>query len=190
MKKTQGGIMNKVIIAGIILFVAIVATGVVLMGNKDKAPAIQTDTSENSSAEGKKACELIDLEEAKGLLGDNAALLEGSGDDNLASTADVSVDNCSYSADGATLGDMKQLVIQVHSGNTAQVKEAYENYKEQYPGDALPEFGNTAYYATETKQVNVLKGGNWFFVGAGSMNGGEANKELTIQAAKIALENL
>jgi hypothetical protein len=191
MKKTHGGIMNKAIIAGIILFVAIVATGVVLMGNKDKAPDTQTNTSANSSVEGKKACELIDLDEAKGLLGDNAVLLEGSGDDNLATTADVTVDNCSYSADGATLGDMKQITIQAQTGEKSSVKSAYENFRKEYPGEDLTGLGDSAYVTSESGQVSVLKGNSWFFVFGGSINNGAAaNKELAIQAAKIALENL
>lgn len=193
--------MNKPIIAGIAVVILAGGAGAfVINANKDSGSGADTTqtglaaTEENgtqTAAKGKKACELITLKDAKVIIGDNAALLEGSSTTNAATTNDVSVDNCSYSADGATLGDMKQLLIQIHSGNSAQVKQAYENYKKDYPGDAIPELGVTAYYATETKQVNVLKDGNWFFVGAGSMNGGdEANRTLAIQAAKIALRNL
>ena len=49
---------------------------------------------------------------AEAVSGPAPALLDGSGNQNLATTAGVTVDNCSYSADGATLGDMKQLTIQ------------------------------------------------------------------------------
>jgi hypothetical protein len=191
MKKTQGGIMNKVIIAAIIVFIAAVVAGVVLMSGRDKSPDTQTNTSANSSLEGKKACELIDLEEAKSLLGDNAVLLEGSGSDNLATTADVTVDNCSYSADGATLGDLKQMTIQVHTGDKTSVKSAYESFKKEYPGEDLSGLGDASYVTSESGQVSVLKGNSWFFVFGGSINNGAAaNKELAVQAANIALKNL
>jgi hypothetical protein len=196
--------MNKIVIAGIagLAIIALAVVGFIVMGDtSDKdAATVASDspasaennaksTSENKNA--KKACDLLSLEDAKILIGSNATLIEGSGSPNAATTADVKVDNCSYSADGATLGDMKQLLVQVHSGDSAQVAKAFDNYKKDYPGEALPDLGANAYYATETKQVNVLKGEHWFFVGAGSMNGeGAANKELAIKAAQTALRKL
>jgi hypothetical protein len=186
------------IVVGLVIVAGAAAAFMQLQGKSDKDATADTSTSESSDTKqasndikSKKACELITLADAKTLIGDNAALLEGSGTPNAATTADVSVDNCSYSADGATLGDMKQIVIQVHTGESAEVKQAYDNYKKDYPGDPLPELGSTAYYATETKQVNVLKGNSWFFVGAGSINGeGEPNKALAIKSAETALGNL
>lgn len=191
--------MKKIIIIVVvgIVVVGIIVTGLVMasMQSDTNESASTSDTSDSKDKEktssGKKACDLLTLTDAKALIGDNAILLEGSGDANAATTADVTVDTCTYSADGATLGDTKQLLVQLHSGDSAQVKQAYDNYKKDYPGDALPAFGSTAYYATETKQVNVLKGDSWIFVGAGSMNGeGEVNKALTIKSAEVAVEKL
>lgn len=185
--------MNKLIIAGI---VAVAAVGGFLIFNSrsDKTasnnapvPAAKSE----STATAKKACDLITLEDAKTLIGPGTVAVDGSGSNNLATTESVTVDNCTYSADGATLGDLKQLTIQVQSGDGNQVKQAYENYKKEYPGDALPELGDTAYYATEAKQVNVLKNGVWVFVAGGSINAGDdANKELGIKAAQTALTKL
>jgi hypothetical protein len=192
--------MKKLIIAGAAV-IALAAGGFFLYNtssSKDKSSASETGgktepTGNDSTRQsaGKKACEVLTLADAKTLIGDNATEIEGSGDPNLATTDKVSVDNCSYSADGATLGDMKQLILQVQSGDSASVKQAFENYKKEYPGDPLPEFGSTAYFGTETKQVHVLKDGTWFFVGGGSINNGDAaNKELAIKAAQIAVKNL
>lgn len=197
--------MNKTVLA-IIATIVIVAAGTIgytvsknakdvstkpLSSGTDTAGTAQKSSSESGHTRAKKACELLTPEDAKSLIGSNAVQLEGSGSENNATTDAVTVDNCSYSADGATLGDMKQLVIQVHHGGSAQVKQAFENYKKDYPGEPVPEIGGTAYFATETKQVNILQGENWLFVGGGSMNGGDAaNKELAIKTMQVALKKL
>ncbi|MES2970697.1 MAG: hypothetical protein V4702_00030 [Patescibacteria group bacterium] len=189
--------MKKIIIAGLVVLVA-VAGGVMLMnGGKDKnkttnqAPSTATNTNDTTTESQKTACKLLTLEDAKGLLGDNAVLVDGSGGANAATTEDVKLDNCTYSSDGATLGDLKQLTIQVQSGNSDQVQRAYENYEKEFPGTSLSELGDEAYYATEAKQVNVMKNGNWLLVFGGSINAGDdANKELNLKAAKLALEKL
>lgn len=188
--------MQKIIV-GLVIIVS-VAAGVVLVngGQKDnKAENVTPSTAPTSNtakdSKGKSACELLPLETAKKLLGENATLVEGGGSENAATTENVKVDNCTYSSEGATLGDLKQLTIQVQSGDSNQVKQAYENYKKEYPGTPLPELGEEAYYATETKQVNVLQDGTWIFVAGGSINAGDAaNKELQISATKLALEKL
>ena len=185
--------MKKFIIAGI---VAVIAAGGFLIINtnsnkKDENNTATPASTSDSTAETKKACELFTLDDAKTLIGSGATVVEGSGSANLATTESVTTDNCTYSADGATLGDLKQLTIQVQSGDSRQVKQAYENYQKEFPGDALPELGDTAYYATEAKQVNAFKNGVWVFVAGGSINAGDdANKELEIKAAKLVLDRL
>jgi hypothetical protein len=184
--------MKKYIVIGIAGLVLLVA-GMVALGSKPKSEetAKQSATETSDSTKGKKACDLIPLETAKKIIGENAVVLEGSGSANAATTEDVTVDNCSYSADGATLGDMKQIVIQVHHGDKTQVRQSYDNYKKEYPGEALPQLGETAYYSEKTNQAIVLDGNSWFFVGAGSINAGnEANKQMAIQAALLAKEKL
>ena len=189
--------MKKIILA-VVVVIALGGAGFVILKKDDagdkalkSSTSSATSTESSAKATAKKACEVLTLEDAKGLIGSNAALLDGSGNQNLATTAGVTVDNCSYSADGATLGDMKQLTIQLQSGDSKGVKQAYENYKKEYPGDALPELGPSAFYSTVNKQAVVLNGDSWFFVGGGSMNGGNAaNKELSIKAAEIATKKL
>lgn len=188
--------MKKIIIVLVVLAAAAVAY-VALSGRDDDANTNRQTTQQESEtaptprADTKTACQLLTLADAKSLIGENAVLLEGSGSDNAASTESVTVDNCSYSADGETLGDMKQLALQVHYGDAAQVRQGFENYKEEYPGEALTGLGDEAYFATETKQVNILKDGVWLFVGGGSINAGdEGNKDLAINAARRAVEKL
>lgn len=185
--------MKKIVI--VLLVIAVTGSGFVVASKlQDKT----TDTkepvasvAETPKTEVKKACELLTLEDAKGLIGTNATLSEGSGAPNLATTENVKVDNCSYSADGATLADLKQLTIQIHSGDASQVKQAFDNYKKEYSGETLSELEGTAYYGTETKQVNVLKNNTWLFVSGGSINAGDAgNKELQIKAAQVILPKL
>jgi hypothetical protein len=188
--------MKKIIIG--LVVVAAIAAGILVMNNGKESNGNTTASTEptptNTSStdfKSKSACELLPLATAKKLLGENATLVEGSGSANLATTEDVTVDNCTYSSDGATLGDLKQLTIQAQSGNNAQVKQAYESYKKEFPGTALAELGDEAYYATEAKQVNVMKNGTWLLIFGGSINAGDdANKELHLSAAKLALEKL
>ena len=188
--------MKKFIVAGIVIVLIAVAGTVVVQSSKDKnedksSNSNTTTNTESTKSAVKPACELLTLEDSKRLIGDNAAIAEGSGGPNLATTEDVKVDNCTYSADGATLGDLKQITIQIQSGDAAQVKQAYENYKKEYPGDPLSDLGDEAYYAKEAKQVNVLKDGVWVFSAGGSINAGEeANKQLEVKAAQTVLEKL
>lgn len=186
--------MNKIIIA--VLVVVALAGGIVVMSKKpDKIVEDKVEESTKmTTAETKKskaACELLTLDDAKTLLGTNATLVDGSGDPNMASTESMSVDNCTYSADGATLGDLKQITVQRQFGDSVQVKLAYDNYKKEFPGEDVIGLGDTAYYVTDSEQVQVLKGQYWLHVAGGSINAGDtANRELVIKSAEIALEKL
>lgn len=185
-------VMKKIIIA---LAVLLAGTAVFLATTgKDKAasttPKSSAETKSTASA-GKKACELFTLADAKALIGDNAVLVEGSGSDNLATTEPVNVDNCTYSSDGATLGDLTQITIQRHYGDKAQVVRAYESYKKEFPGDDVASLGDKAYYVTGSEQIQVLKGNYWIHSAGGSINAGdEANKEMVTKAAKVVLQKL
>ena len=178
-----------------ILALAVIAGSVVTItnkqgskDNKDNTVAINNDSKQ---AKSKSACELLTLADAKSLIGENATLSEDSSPPNLATTQDVDIDNCTYSADGATLGDLKQITLQRHFGDTSQVKQAYTNYQKQYPGEAVAGLGDMAYYATEAKQIQVLKADYWLYLAGGSINAGDAaNRELEVKAAQIALAKL
>lgn len=192
LNKLIGEFMKKIIIA--LVVIAVMAGGIAVIATSQNKPKDNNKTSSESAtkkAGGKAACELLTLGDAKSLLGDNATLSEGSGAPNLATKDEVNVDNCTYSSDGATLGDLNQITIQRHYGDSDQVKLAYDNYQKEFPGEALAGLGDVAYFATEAKQVQVLKGDYWIFVFGGSINAGdEANKELEIKAAQLALKKL
>ncbi|MDQ2972859.1 MAG: hypothetical protein M3Q79_00035 [bacterium] len=187
--------MNKIIIVAIVVVLAVAGFVIVKSNSNDNKNAIEdisrsTNTTDNTDKT-KTACELLTLEDAKSLIGQSATLAEGSGGSNLATTESVKVDNCTYSSDGATLGDLKQITIQIHSSEVSQIKQSYESYKKEFPGEALAGLGDSAYYATEAKQVGVLKGGHWLLVFGGSINAGdEANKQLDIETAQIAIDKL
>lgn len=185
--------MKKTIIA--LVAVLLIGGGVALLtsGKNDSSgdKASTSKRADQKQAKGTPACELLTLADAKTVIGANAVLANGEADTNLASTESVDVDNCTYSADGATIGDFTQITIQRHYGDTAQVKQAYENYKKEYPGEALTGHGDQAYYATETKQVQVLAGDYWLNVFGGSINAGDAgNRDIALKAAKLAVEKL
>ena len=185
--------MWKIIAA--ILALAVIAGSVVTITNKQASKDDKDNTiaihNDSEQAKSKSACELLTLADAKSLIGENAVLSEDSNPPNMATTKEVDVDNCTYSADGATLGDLKQITIQRHFGDTSQVKQAYDNYQKEYPGEAVAGLGDTAYYATEAKQIQVLKGDYWLYLAGGSINAGDAtNRELEVKAAQLALAKL
>lgn len=193
--------MKKSIIVAIaaVVAVAVVAAaagaGVTLFGgdsdNKNKTATNTSSKSDKDNRSTKKACELLTLADAKTLIGDNAELATGSGDETLASTASVNVDNCTYSADGATLGDLNQITIQRHVGDKSQVIQAYENYKKEYPGDDIAGLGDKAYYSTTSKQLHFLKDNYWVTIFGGSINAGDAgNKELANRTAAVVIPKL
>lgn len=174
----------------VLFFVAGAATLLNLKGAPSQTKST-TQSTDKSNVTVVKACDVLTLEDAKSLIGANATLLPQASESNLASTDSVVVDNCSYSADGATLGDMMQIVLQVQSGSKDDMKNAYEAYKKEYPGEAVNNLGDEAYYSTDNQQAVVRKGLNWFFVGVGSMNTTkEQNKEQAIKAATIVVSNL
>lgn len=187
--------MKKSIVA--VLIVALVSVGIgyaLIRTNDNKSSGNDTTdniASDSSSMQGKKACELLTLEDAKKLIGENATLSEGTGDANLATTDKVNVDNCTYSADGATLGDFKQITIQRHYGDKTLVTQAYEANKKEFPGEDFAGLGDMAYITTDGKQVNAVKDQYWVVAFGGSINAGDdANKELSISAVRTALEKL
>lgn len=191
--------MKKLIIALVAIIVIGGGAAALVANNKndsagDKkqtAGANKTENAETKQTKGKAACELLTLEDAKTLIGASAVLADGSAQTDMATTESVDVDNCTYSADGATLGDFMQITIQRHFGDKSQVRQAYENYQKEYPGEALSGLGERAYVATEGRQVQVLSGDYWLFVAGGSINAGDAaNQELAVKAARLALEKL
>lgn len=185
--------MKKLIIAGLVIVIAVGAI-VVLSGTLNKSSDKNTSVVKNETSndtKGKTACELLTLEDAKSLIGENATQSEDTGSPNLATTENGRVDNCTYSADGSNLGGLKMLTIQVQFGDKDQVKQAYENYQKEYPGETLPNLGDAAYFATGAKQVNVLKGEYWILAAGGSLNDDDnAIKDLELKTAQRALEKL
>lgn len=186
--------MKKIIIAAV-LSIALVGAGYVFISSNSKKKETNNSSTpavtESAKTKGKTACELLTLDDAKSLLGENATKSEGNMGANLATNDSVIVDNCTYSADGATLGDLKQITIQRHFGDNSQVNQAYDNYLKEFPGDTVPDLGDRANYGTNAKQVQVVKGDYWLSVFGGSINAGEAaNKELGLKAARLALNKL
>ncbi len=184
--------MKKSVIAGLIVVLAAVGFFVVMgKDSKDNNEATSPTKTESNRAKGKTACELLTLEDAKSLLGGNAVLVEGSGSPNLATTESIDVDNCTYSSDGETLGDLKQITIQGHYGDKGGVVQAYESNRKAFPGEDISGLADKAYYATEAKHVHAVKGDYWIFVFGGSINAGDtANKELGLKATQLALEKI
>lgn len=129
--------MNKLIV--VVVGIIIVGGGVAfVLANKDKEDSnnntAQTATTTEKS-KGKAACELLTLDDAKILIGDNATASDATDAVLRASTDEVDVDNCTYSADAEKIGDFKQITIQRHYGDASLVKQAYENYQKEFPGE-------------------------------------------------------
>ena len=185
--------MKTIIIA--VLGLVIIAGGALAITKNKSSNQRSEDTvitnTDSEQSKGKAACALLTLDDAKDVIGDKASLSEDKGDPTSATNGVVDIDNCTYSADGATIGDFTQITIQRHYGDKAQVKQAYENYKKEFPGEELSGLGDEAYYATGAKQVQALKGGYWLYITGGSINAGDAaNKELELKAARLVLSKL
>ncbi len=160
--------------------ILIIITAVVLVGggfaaftviNSSNSPTSSNSTSGKSGATpivAAKACDVLTETAAKQILGnslDKSDTLSGD-----ASTKDLSVSNCAY----VTKADPNATSIPKGSGVTlmarvAKTQTGANNNISQFNGDqpgiqTVKGIGDKAFYSTTFRQLNVLKGGNWYIV--------------------------
>lgn len=169
-----GGQMNKIIIAVAVTLVLVLgglATYFVI-NNQDKvaSPAttnIPGDTQKLATAN-VKACDILTEEIAEQILGENLDHPDASAADS--ETPDLSVSNCNYAtklqSDGTGLpkSDGVSLLARIAKTDIGALgnKTQFDSVKSNV--DFVDGIGDKAFYYPDFRQLNVLKGGNWYVV--------------------------
>lgn len=149
----------------------VVATLVALViflqfGKKSVEAPSNASTNEISETTGSSidACTILTEGIAKQVLGDGAT--KGNEVDGN-STDDIAVSNCNYTAQGATIAQMKGAGVLVRTGITQTGKESNISEFRSSPADDTQEvdgLGDEAHFNASMGQLNILKNGNWYIV--------------------------
>jgi hypothetical protein len=144
----------------------------------DKNPEIEAmEGDENTGTS--EICNILTLDIAKQMLGEEAKL----GSQNYG--------NCTYSLISADSSSFGVLTMVVSKLNTLTAKTNFEAAKTSiYEGSTENVTGlnaDEAYYASNLKQLSILKGDSWIII-SGVSDKFESEKELAIETAKLVLE--
>ncbi len=176
-KKTQ------LAVAAVVLIMAVGAGGY-LLAKKTSSP--KTDGLAGTIEVRRDACKLFTLSDAKKVIGSKT---EASKSNANAVSDKATVSTCSYVANAAEVRDVKAITILARSSNKIQARQSFElgrNDKAQI----IKDLGDSAYYAPDSNQLNILKGESWIIIAA--TIGAEKNNtvELPQQIAKVVLSKL
>lgn len=194
----KGGIgMNKIVL-GVLAGVVIVAGGVtyVIVANSDNSsPKADTNSTSHTVKTGNStyiavdACDILTASVAQQILG--AGATKGDTSAGNVSSDDLSVSNCVYTVKtGATPSSSNSVGILARAAKTATGAASNQaQFGSAKPAGAqdVSGIGDKAYYSPTYKQLNVLKGNNWYIVtnSVGSVT--NATLESDTQLAKLLL---
>lgn len=116
-----------------------------------------------------KACDIVTLGEAKGLLGSKTL---NSVNEKPVVEKDTAISRCGYTDGNEIQGQMRVAAIIVRSGvndkGVEQNKAQFSAGKPKKAGvETVEDVGDTAYYNAEIGQLNVLHGRDWLILSYG-----------------------
>lgn len=161
--------MNKLVVGGIVALVVIGGVSAYMLVSSQSSGTQPSGTS--NSTVSFSACDILTEDIAKSLLGSNISSPDdGSG---TASTADISVTNCSY-ATKISAADAAKSSVPKSSGVSVLARiaktQAGANSNQQlfstFPAGTqeVQGLGDKAFYAPDFRLLNILKGDNWYVV--------------------------
>lgn len=171
--------MDKKVLIGLIAGAVVLIGGItfaVLSSNGSSSSITDDNKSTNNSATklvAIKACDLLTLDEAKQLLGNNAT--EGS-NTSAVTGEDVNVDTCSYTNNGTTATDIRIVSVMARSALTEVGLDsnlgAFEKDGTANPANAVvvSNIGDKAFWDPTTYQLAILKGNTWLSIVYGGTN--------------------
>ena len=165
----NGGNMKKIIIA--IVAVVIVFGGGIgayfLIANP-KSSTSSGSSSSSTPLSSVTACDVLTDTVAKSIIGDDTSKPAGSVGD--ISTTDIAVTTCSYTTNIHTTSTSipKSSGVSVLA-RIAKTEAGAANNKEQFTNkpanvQVVKDIGDAAFYNPDFRQLNVLKGNNWYIV--------------------------
>ena len=160
-------VLPFVLVAAIVIATALGAS--LLKPNKVQVPKKSAELAEQLV----KACDLLSVEDAKTVLGQDIEPADGS-DAAAASSDDIAVSRCVFAQKlgaAVTPASQKQASLVVRSPRSDTGKQANRNV---FTGSAKPAnveqvsgFGESAFWNPEFGQLNILKNDAWYIVEAG-----------------------
>lgn len=144
-----------------------------------------------------KACDVLTIENARKILGDNAEKTELPGG-GTASSEDIEVSQCAYTQPGSntleSIRNQKQASILVRGAKT---QKGADSNKEVFTGSLKPAnvqdasgYGDAAFWNPEFGQFNILKNGNWYILSAGVSRPGEKSVDEAKTLADLLISKL
>lgn len=137
-----------------------------------------------------EACDVLTLDEAKLLLGEAATV--GTNTDPLTSPA-ISIDNCSYTNNAATVGDIRIITLTTRSalneeGRKSNIDVFSPDYVE-YPANAevVEGLGDKAFWDPNSRQLAILDGDLWLGIVYGGTNPANNTLEDAKKVAELVL---
>lgn len=178
--------MNKKII-GIFFGICLVigAVGFVSLQSedtKDTSRQLQTNKADPSKYVVKKACDILSLDDAKKLFGDDNVTITPE-DNTGAQSNDIGVSSCSYIDKS-----MKAATILVRSAKTdaGQASNKAQFTQKRPPNTQdVSGYGEGAYWNLQLAQLNILKGNTWYILSYGAPNINQRTLGETEQMAKL-----
>lgn len=183
--------MDKKVLIGLIAGAAVLIGGIayfVVNSNNPSSTSNGTSGADNTAIKlvPVKACDLLTLDEAKQLLGNDAS--EGS-NTSAVTSGDVSVDTCSYTNNGTTAANIRIVTVMARSALTEVGLDsnigAFEKDGTANPAGAtaISGYGDKAFWDPTTYQLAILKGNTWLSIVYGGTN---PTKNTLDDAKKVA----
>lgn len=188
--------MNKVVLS-VLAGVIIIAGGVtyVIVTNSDDSSTSKTDTTSTTQSiktgsnayVAVDACDVLTASAAQQILG--AGATKGDTSAGNVSSDDLSVSNCVYTVrTGATPSSANSvglLARAAKSATGAASNQAQFGSAKPAGSQDVSGIGDKAYYSPAYKQLNVLKGNNWYIVTNSMGSVTNATLESDTQLAKL-----
>ncbi|MEK7447784.1 MAG: hypothetical protein AAB632_03290 [Patescibacteria group bacterium] len=190
MNKIAVWIIGGIIVVGGIAAVFVYTNKSVNITNTDTGQTTEVKTGDNAIVS-VDACDILTQDIAKNILGDAAK--KGDLPESQASTKDVSVSSCVYTAridaNGAvSISNTKGASVLVRAAKT---NAGSDSNKSQF-GTNKPAgvqdvdgIGDKAFFNPAYGQLNVLKGGNWYIIANYSGTAGSGTLESDKQLADL-----
>lgn len=168
--------MKKNVIVVVVIVAIVAIGGFYFISNKqnstngDKEQSVAKTDDSKTKLKTYDACEIFTLESAKQILGEATTLSPGT---PPASSDDLKVSNCSYSNEASTVADMRVASVLVRSPLTQDgVDSNKQAFNEQKPATAqsVDGYGQSAFWDTQTHQLNILQDNNWIIITYGGTN--------------------
>lgn len=175
------------------------STYFVLKRNQKPAPKVTTSSTQASAQTAnvgpivtKKACDVLTLDDAQKILGENAK--GGELNSSLPQESnDLIRTTCNYNLQGSAPEDTKVVSLLIRSAKTtAGAQNNKQVFNANKPADAqnISGYGDQAYWHPQFGQLNIFKNNNWYIISSGPVKITDRNPDDAKKLADIIIDKL